>query len=35
MGGVIMKNKLYVVVFIIGIILLFPKPQTPYSGTHE
>jgi len=29
-----MKNKLYVVVFIIGMILLFPKPQTPYSGTY-
>lgn len=29
-----MKNKLYVVAFIIAIILLFPKPQTPYSGTY-
>jgi len=34
LGGVIMKNKLYIVVFIIAVILLFPKPQTPYSGTY-
>ena len=29
-----MKNKLYVIAFIIVIILLFPKPQTPYSGVY-
>ena len=31
-----MKNKLYIIVFIIAIfyILLFPKPQTLYSGKY-
>jgi len=29
---VIIKTRLYIVIFIIAIILLLPKPQTPYSG---
>lgn len=29
-----MKTRLYIVVFIIALILLFPRPVTPYSGTY-
>jgi len=29
-----MKNILYIIVFIIALILLFPKPKTFYSGTY-
>ena len=29
-----MKNKLYIVIFIITIILIFPKSQTAYSGKY-
>ena len=29
-----MKIRLYIVVFIIAIILLLPKPKTPYSGAY-
>jgi len=29
-----MKTRLYIVVFIIAIILLLPKTQTPYSGAY-
>jgi len=29
-----MKNKLYIVLFIIAIILIFPKPQTAYYGKY-
>lgn len=29
-----MKNKLYIIVFIIALTLLFAKSNTPYSGTY-